>query len=388
MSVLRDIFRRKARSILTITGIGVGVFALVVLGAAAENSNVYVKNLTGYYDDVIVVVEKNDANLWGMTNGNRPVSVAAVDEIRAYPGVRTVSRQVNLLLESEYMSAIPPMVLSMEAGGEDYASFALAEGRGLKEGERGVAIRGSDIAKQLEVAVGDTTDIRDEEFDVVGVMDRTYVNLVDSAAYVPLADAQQLYFASLPEAFQAGVKPEDMVLQMNVYVEPGEDTDAIAEELQRDIEGIHATGPDEMMKTVNNIIALFNTFVWTISAIALIVGGLSIVNTMTMSVSERTREIGVKRALGASRWRIARDVLSESAVIGGLGGLGGLAVGGLTVLALNSAMIAATGTTALVLTGRLAVGAVVFAVVLGTIGGLYPARYASRLEPATALAYE
>lgn len=388
MSVLRDIFRRKGRSILTITGIGVGVFALVVLGAAAENANVYVESLTGYYDEIIVVVEENDANLWGMTNGNRPVSMATVDEIRHYPGVRTVSPQVNLLLDGQYMSAIPPMVFSMEAGGEDYGSFALSEGRGLKEGERGVAILGSDLAKQLAVGVGDTTDILDEEFDVVGIMDRTYVNLVDSAVYVPLADAQQLYFASLPEAFQAGVKPQDLVLQMNVYVEPGEDADAIAEALSRDIDGIRVTGPAAMMKIVNNIVALFNTFVWTISAIALIVGGLSIVNTMTMSVSERTREIGVKRALGASRWRIARDVLAESALIGGLGGLGGLAVGGLATFALNSAMIAATGTNALVLTGRLAVGAVVFAVVLGTLGGVYPARYASRLEPATALAYE
>lgn len=388
MSILRDIFRRKARSILTISGIGVGVFALVVLGAVAENMNVYVGKLVGYYADIIVVVEAEDANFVGMSLGTRPLSMGTVEKLREHPGVTAVSPQVNMLLDDEYMAVVPPMVLGVDPESNDYEEFSLATGRALEAGDRRVALVGSDLAKQLNVGAGDIMDVRGEKFDVVGTLERTYVNLLDSSAYIPLADAQIMYFESLPAAFQSGVKPEDLALQVNVYAEPGADPDLIAEELNRDVDGVLATGPTEMAKTVNGLIALINTVVWSIAGIALVVSGLSIVNTMTMSVVERTREVGVKRALGASRMRIARDVLLEAAVMGGLGGLGGLAIGALVAFGLNSAMIATTGTTMLVLTPRLAIGAIVFAVSLGMVGGLYPARYASRLDPAAALTYQ
>jgi ABC-type lipoprotein release transport system permease subunit len=123
MSVLRDIFRRKARSILTISGIGIGVFALVVLGAVAENDNVYVDQLVGYYKNAIVVVEKDDANFAGLGNGNRPLTMKLIGDLRAQPGVRAVSPQVNLLLATDFVSVIPPMVLGTEPGSEDYRAF-------------------------------------------------------------------------------------------------------------------------------------------------------------------------------------------------------------------------------------------------------------------------
>lgn len=388
MNILRDIFRRRGRSLLTITGIAVGVFALIVLGAVAENDNVYVDQLVGYYKNAIVVVEKNDANFVGMSNGTRPMSMAKMREIEAYPGVETVSPQVNMLLDVDYMSIIPPMVLGSEAGSRDYEGWPVRTGRRLADGDTGVTVIGSDLAKQLSLGVGDTMDIRDKTYQIVGVLDRTYVNLTDSAAYLTLADAQKLYYDTLPDAFKGSVTPDDLVLQANVYVDEGEDPNAVAAGMGRDISGIVATGPEKMLATVNGLIGLLNAVVWSIAAVALLVSGLSIVNTMTMAVSERTREIGVKRALGASRWRVARDVIVESAAMGAAGGLIGLLLGAGAVFGLNSAMVAATGTTALLMTGRLAIGALVFATVLGALGGLYPARSASRLDPATALAYE
>jgi putative ABC transport system permease protein len=390
MSILRDIFRRKGRSVLTISGIGIGVLALVVLGAVAENQNVYVSKLVGYYEDAVVVIEKDDANFVGMSAGNRPLSMKTMDQLRGQPGVRAVMPQVNVLLDTEYVSVIPPMVLGSDPNeGVDYASrFSLASGRLAQEGEHNVTVLGTDLAKQLKAGVGETVDLRGDTFEVIGIWDRTYVNLLDSAAFVSLAAAQQMYYDSLPKAFQGTVKPQDLVMQATVFAEPGVDSNVLAKELGRNVEGIRATGRDEMMKTVNSLIGLINAVLGTIAALALLVGGLSIVNTMTMAVTERTREIGVKRALGASRRRIAREVIAESAVMGALGGFGGLAIGAFIVVGLNSAMVATTGTTALIMTGRLAIGAIAFAVVVGTLGGLYPAWHASRLDPATALAYE
>jgi putative ABC transport system permease protein len=155
--------------------------------------------------------------------------------------------------------------------------------------------------------------------------------------------------------------------------------------MTRDVDGVLASGPAKMQEAQGQIIDLITATLWSIGVIALIVGTFSVVNTMTMAVGERTREIGVKRALGATRQRIRRDVLAESALMAALGGAGGLAAGVLVALALNSATVATTGTSLFLVTPRLVAGTLAFAVVLGVIGGLWPARRAARLDPATAL---
>ncbi len=311
-----------------------------------------------------------------------------LEAIRAHPGAGAVFPMVAVLLEGDYMSVIPPMALGMEPASPEYMNLQLAEGRGIEEGDERVTVLGADLAKQTGARVGESFEIRDVAFTVVGIFERSYVNLNDASAVVPVADAQRLYHAALPEAFGNVVDADDLVLQISVIAAEDIDPDELASQLNRDVDGILATGPSEMMETVSGLVGLLNAIVWSVAGIALVVSGLSIVNTMTMAVGERTREIGMKRALGASRSRIARDVLAESAVMGLLGGLGGLLVGSAVAFALNSAMVAATGTTVLLVTGRLAFGAIAFAVLLGIIGGLWPARHASRLEPARALAYQ
>ena len=388
MSILRDIFRRKGRSILTIIGISVGVFALVVLGAVAENQNTYVSVIFDAYEGTVHVIEERDAGFLGQATGSRPLSMDTVEEIRSLPEVDAAYPMVSLFLEGDFMSVTPPMVLGISSASPEYTFLRLAEGRGIEEGDERVAVLGADLAKQAGAAVGETFEIRDVPFTVVGIFERSYVNVSDASAHVPLTDAQRLYHTALPEAFQDVVDAEDLAIRVSVVAAEGTDPDELATQLNRDIDGILATGPTEAMERVSGLVGLLNSIVWSVAAIALIVCALSIVNTMTMAVSERTREIGVKRALGATRWRIARDVLVESGVMGGIGGLIGLLAGGATAFALNSAMVAATGTTVMVVTGRLAFGALAFAVILGIIGGLWPARHASRLEPARALAYE
>lgn len=388
MSILRDIFRRKTRSILTISGIAIGAFTLVTLGSFAENDNVYVEQLTGYFEDVIIVTEERDANFVGMANGNRPLSMDTLAELRACPGVRNATPMISLMLDDTYNSIIPRLVMGGEPGAVGTELADLAEGRDIGKDERGVTVLGSDLAKQKSLSVGDTFEIRDEPFKVVGIMERTYVNLSDSAAYINLPDAQHLFYQQLPEAFRAGIDPNDLVHQITLHAEDGVDDAELAEQLNRDIEGIKATSSSEMLKAVSSMVALANVLIGAMGVLALLIGGLSIINTMTMSVSERTREIGVKRALGASRRQVATDILVESAVMGAIGGALGVAAGALVATAMNEAMVAFTGTSAFLVTGRLALGALIVAVVVGIIGGLYPARFASRMEPAVALAYE
>ncbi len=132
---------------------------------------------------------------------------------------------------------------------------------------------------------------------------------------------------------------------------------------------------------------IFTTIIYAIGAISLLVGGLSVINTMTMSVSERTREIGIRKAIGASDGQIMAQFVLESAVIGLLGGIGGLLLG-LMVAGAGNAAGAASGQALFLVTTRLMAGSVGFAVLLGVISGLYPAWHAARLNPVAALRYE
>ena len=124
-----------------------------------------------------------------------------------------------------------------------------------------------------------------------------------------------------------------------------------------------------------------------VGLISLLVGGLSVINTMAMAIAERTREIGIKRAIGASRRRIVGELVGEAGAIGLLGGLIGLALGALFVAAGNEAGLDG-GTPLFALTAGTALSSLAFAVVLGMAAGIVPAFHAARLDPVQALRHE
>lgn len=392
MSVLRDIFRRRARSALTISGIAIGMFALVVLGAAAENVNVYLDRVTAYYRTTAMVMDERDSGVMGMPSGNRPLTRAQMEEVARQPGVAACLPMVVMLLDDSVMTvgASPaPMVMGFSAEMERYDKFwSVGKGRFWRAGERGVAVAGQDFAKQRRLAVGDTVEVRGERFELIGIMTRSYISLNDSSVYLPVEDARAMYVASLPDAFRKNVKAEDIVFAALAYPEEGHTLAEITRTIEDRVDGVKALDQQKVLESVSSFVALFDTVLGSLAALGLVIGGLTIVNTMTMAVTERTREVGVMRALGASQARVARDVLLESAVMGALGGLGGIALGALASVALGGAVTLATGVNMFVLTWRLVVFALAFAVFLGASAGVYPAWHAARMDPMAALVYE
>lgn len=387
MRILRNVFRRKLRAFLTISGITIGVFALVVMGSMAEKINLLVDGGSRWYGDKVTVSDASASNMYAVV----PLPVEKVAEIEKVDGVAAASANLTLMLDEDMdgMSfGMPAMVMGSDLRGLEYESFEVSYGKGraMEPGERGKAEVGADLVKKLGAEVGQPITIRGKEFEVVGIMEKT-LTAPDTTVVIPLADAQELFHAELPSAYQDQVRTESLATGITVYLKEGYDPEQMAKDIQAQVPGIKASGPQAFQDQVASGVAIFNAIIFGVALISLLVGGLSVINTMTMSVYERIREIGIRKAIGASHGQVIRQFLLESASIGLIGGLTGLVLGWGFALAANAAGNE-SGTALFLVTARLAAGSVGFAVVLGVLSGIYPAWHAARLHPVVALRHD
>ena len=387
MRVLRSIFRRKMRALLTIFGITIGVLALVVMGSIAEKLSLLVEGGTEYYADKVIV-----SGMTGMAGfSTEPISTDLIEQLEKVDGVTRASGSIMMLLEEDPSTVnmgIPSNINASDFRESGYETFdsEVVEGRALEADDRGVCVVGSDLVTKLGAEVGETIDVRGKEFEVIGILGKT-LTAPDKAVQIPLKDAQYLLVSTLPAAIRDSAEADTLITSVAVFLEPGVDPDEMATRIEDRIDGIKAMGPESFEESVTEPLKIFNQIIYAIAVISLLVGGLSVINTMTMSVSERTREIGVRKAIGATDGAIMRQFVAESAVMGLIGGLSGLALGALIGMIGNQAG-AASASELFLLTPRLAVGSVAFALVLGVLSGLYPAWHAARLNPVQALRYE
>jgi putative ABC transport system permease protein len=228
--------------------------------------------------------------------------------------------------------------------------------------------------------------LRGEPFEVVGTLEPT-LTAPDNSAMVPLAAAQRLFVRSLPPLVAARLNPSEVATGFIVYPKPGASTDALKSRIESAIPAVAVMTGKDFDQQIGSATSMLNAILVGIGLISLLVGGLSVINTMAMSVAERTREIGIKRAIGASRWRIRREIVLESALMGLVGGLLGLGLGAIITYAGNEAG-RDSATILFDLTLGTALSSVGFATILGAVAGLIPAWHASGLDPVTALRYE
>ena len=386
MQILRNVFRRKLRVLLTIFGITIGVLALVVMGSMAEKINLLVAGGTRYYSGKVTVAAASSASVFS----TQPLSISKLPQVKSVPGVAEVSAGIGTLLSTDASTSfgMPAMIEGSDMRGQDLESFKVSysQGRALTSADGGSVGVGADLVKKLSAKVGGFVTIRGEQFKVVGILDKT-LTAPDSSVWMTLPDAQRIFMQDVPEMLRSQVNQADLATSFVVYPTKGTDPEALAKAINLAVPGVKATGPSAFQEEIANSTRILNAILYGIALISLIVGGLSVINTMTMSVSERTREIGVRKAIGASDGQIVRQFLAEPAVIGFIGGVSGLILGWLAATVAD-ALGQASGLTLFLVTPRLAIGAVVFAVVLGLVSGLYPSLHAARLKPVVALRYE
>ncbi len=391
MRYVRSLGRRKVRTTLTILGITIGIWSLVVFGSMSNKINALVQGGSTYYADKITL---SDAS--GSTGGfsNAPMSMLTALRVRMVDGVDVVTPSVMMLLDEQpsgVSMGVPPMIVGVVPGGdkgrETFASSA-AEGRKLDAADSGtnVTVLGSDIARKYAKHAGDTMTLRGTDFEVVGILQPT-LTAPDQEAQVPLQAAQQLFVKSLPPMVAQSLKATDIATSMVVYPTPGTDIDTLAARIKAEVPDVATMTGKDFDKQIGSTTGILNSILVGIALISLVVGGLSVINTMAMSIAERTREIGIKRAIGGSRARIVRELVVEAGLIGLIGGMLGLVLGALVVIAANE-MGRSSGTILFELTPGTAVSAVVFATLLGALAGFFPALHAARLDPVAALRYE
>jgi putative ABC transport system permease protein len=391
MRYLRNLGRRKVRTTLTVLGVTIGIWALVVFGSMANKITSLVEGGSGYYADKLMI---SDAT--GSQGGFSavPMSMSLVNQLRHVEGIVAVAPSVMMMMDEEPAAVsmgVPPMIVGQVAGADEgLESFTVSyvAGRGLTAEDEGtkVTVLGADIARKYDLSVGDTMTLRGVDFEVIGVMEPT-LTAPDQTAEVPMHEGQELLIASLPAFVRVNLQDYDVTTSIAAYLADGQDPETVAERVRKQIANVAVMTGDDFDEQIGAATSILNAILVGIAMISLVVGGLSVINTMAMSIAERTREIGIKRAIGGSRFRIVRELVTESALIGLIGGLIGLGLGAVVVIIGNEAG-RSSGTVLFQLTVGTAITAVAFGTILGALAGFVPALHAARLDPVTALRYE
>lgn len=370
--ILRNMARRKVRTGLTVFGIVVGIFAITVMGSMTEYFNALIDNAREGAGEAIIVTPKGGFRA--------TLSAADVSRIERVTGVKAAIPQVSAIYSSlGGVSFGPPdQVLGVPADKvlQLWSADDLAAGRWIERGDTYQMVVGTSIAKKEKLTLGSKLTWREKEFQVIGLLKETQT-APDGWLIAPM------------DVVQKTIKRPDIISQINVVPADVGQAEALTARIKDQVSGVNVATLDEQLDAIEQGLAIFNAILLSSAVLAAIIGGLAVVNTMIMSVSERTPEIGLKKAIGATNGDIVGEFLLEAAVIGLLGGAIGFLLGwGVAGLLNVGASQALGGTEIFKITPRLAAIAIGFALVLGVGAGLLPAWGASRLDPVIALREE
>jgi putative ABC transport system permease protein len=396
IEIFRNIARRKLRSFLTISGIVIGVLALTTMGALAENFNALLDGGVLYYGSSVQVGPPD-----GESASLLPLS--KIDEIKQVDGVAAAFPTYGFSAKPGTVSVVsfgvPDTIVASDPAESSWSSLktTFAQGHQLDAITTGGVVLGSTISKEFNKKVGDTIDLPvkpadakpdfvNHTFTVVGILNPTRT-APDTFAYINTADGQTLLKDSLPIAIRDQIDVTKITQGIDVYGKPGtsiSELDKIADRINAQVTGVKAIKTSVLVNGFKSGGAIFTSITTAAALLALIIGGLSVVNTMFMAVAERVREIGLKKAVGATTRHIMGEFLLEAVVIGALGGLIGYGLGVLITVIANA--LTPPGQSALFLiTLPLTILALGFATALGALAGILPAWRAARLDPVTAL---
>lgn len=379
--ILKNPFRNKARSALSIIGIAIGIATIVALGLITGGMQESVQTTLNSGGAEITVTEANTGG--GMTSPGR-INESYVDTLSNISGVSKVGGVLSVTEQGSSESqggggGFSQMggfsISGIERKNLDLVGINNINGSFFEDGSNEIII-GKTAAESQNKTIGDTITVSNTEFKITGIYE-TGSMMSDSGAYVSLSKLQE-------------VSDIDYISQILIKTNEGaNDTqigDYIEEKYPDDLSTITA---EEQAEMVNSVIGLLDTASLAISALAIVIGGIGIINTMIMTVYERTKEIGVLRAVGWKGKRILGMILGETLVLTLLSGVVGT-IFGILISEVGIRLMGSTGAQSLSLAYNPSTFILAFgvAIIVGIIGGIYPAYRASKLAPTEALRYE
>lgn len=364
--IIRNIMNRKVRSALTVCGIALGIFAVIVMGAMSENFHQTFERSMSVTSDKIRVFAESGVFGGGLTDEK-------VSDVLRVAGVKDAYGLLMTTFDEDKMGMTGKQILGVPPEKSSVALYPveLKAGRFLNPGDSYNVVVGSNIKREYQLEIGSKFEIHDKYFTVVGILDYTG-SIFDNAVIIPLKTAQDLYDVGNSVSYIFAV-PDERV-----------DTEVLSKRIELSVKGTSTLSPDELEVQARQSFMIFSVITISSGILAAIIGGLCVMNTMLMSVTERTREFGILKAIGAETRDILLLTLGEASCMGFLGGILGILVGSVAVYIMN-AWLANTRIVLFLITPRLLVIAMLFALLIGALSGLYPAYRASKMSPMEAL---
>ncbi len=380
------------RTLLTALGIAVGIAAVVLLTALGGGVQQYILHQFTQFGSHIIGVnpgKKSTLGLSGAVISNiRPLTVADARDLNRLRGVRTAVPVVQGYLPVEHGNRSRwTNILGVNHQTPQTWSLRVASGAFLPDAGRGrprpLAVLGHKLAAELFPGVsplGRRIRIGQERYRVIGVMASKGQILgfdMDDMVYIPIDKAMALF-------------NRDSLMEIDLLYTPGLDEKAVIERVRQRLiqrhgdEDFTITSQADMLSTLGSIMGILKAVVAGLGGISLLVGGIGIFTIMSIAVNERISEIGLLRALGASKQQILRLFLLEAAMLAALGGLAGLLLGLGVALATHWLLPAMP----LEIAWDYVLLAEIIAVVTGLVSGLLPARRAAGMQPVDALRHE
>ena len=393
---LRNLKSRRLRSWLTILGIVIGVFLIVSLLSLSEGIKTTItQQLKALGEDVLFVIPGDLSNLFAMFIGGVELEKADLEAIQRTPGVETVLPYLYSSGVMRYEGESKMVLLTglpLEEGVEileRFQGWSLAEGRWPVWGKREMIV-GQEVVKSIfkkKIRVNSEATINGKKVVIVGILNSLGSKSDDSIIYMDLPVYREVTGKRIDSAQMAMVK-----------VKEGVSIEAVAEEIRHNLKetrkrkinsetaDFSVITSETMGQVAGNIMSVLQMAVFIFASIAILVGGIGVANTMFTSVRERTREIGVMKAVGAKNSIILTIFLIESGIIGLIGGLGGTTLG-----LICAKLVEFYGQVhpmfyfkAIISPGLIVFG-LFFSFFVGCLAGFFPARKAAKLKPVDAL---
>lgn len=389
--IFRALWMQRLRSVLTIVGFAIGIAAMVLLSSLGEGLRQFVIQEFTQFGSHIVAITPGKTETFGMggiLNTTRPLSLEDSEALKRILGVEQVvpvvfgTAQIKAVGRSRYTDVAGVGALADKAW-----KLEVSQGSFLPEEDiqraRAFAVLGSKLKRELfggDNPLGEFVHIGGNRFRVIGVMAPKGQFLgtdLDDMIYIPANKGLQIF-------------NRESLMEVDVFYSPAVPTDRLTENIRRllierhGFEDFTIVTQDQMMATMDNILRILKYAGGGLGAISLLVGAVGITTILMITVTERTSEVGLLRALGSTRSQVRNLFLGEAVMLGFVGGLAGVLVIALLVVAVRLFVPGLP----VALKGEIVLVALLVSMLIGLMAGVRPALNATRLSPIDALRAE